>query len=119
MKNMLFAFPAGAAGTALLFLRGSVVFFLIAGPTALCNGNPWSVLISSFLAILIGVGFSTRIVAGATGLALAVAVWPLGWAPPLLLISPALDAGALALIGPGAFSIDALIFGRRTMLLPG
>ena len=115
---MLFAFPAGAAGAALLFLRGSVAFFLITEPGRF-SGNPWSVLISSFLAILIGVGFSTRIVAAATGLALAAVVWPMGWVPPLRLISPALDAGALALIGPGAFSIDALIFGRRTVQLPG
>jgi hypothetical protein len=115
---MLFAFPAGAAGVALLLLRASVVFFLLTGPAGVGSGNPWSVLLSTFLAILVGAGFSTRIIAGASGLALVVAVWPTGWVHPLPCVSPALDAGALALIGPGAFSIDALIFGRRTMQLP-
>ena len=116
---MLFAFPAGAAGAALLLLRGSVIFFLLTGPAGLNCGSPCCVLISSGLALLIGVGFSTRIVAAVTSLTMIVAVWPTGWVTPLLCVSPALDAGALALIGPGAFSIDALIFGSRTMQVPG
>jgi hypothetical protein len=28
------------------------------------------------------------------------------------------DAIAIALLGPGAFSVDALIFGRREVLIP-
>ncbi len=71
------------------------------------------------LAIALSIGFCTRFAAGLCAAALLLLVWPIGWAAPLPYLIHALDAFALALIGPGALSIDALLFGRRTMHLAG
>ena len=72
-----------------------------------------------FLAILTAVGLC----AGLQTRALAA----LCLAAPLLALSPVpapltalhlIDAVALALTGPGAWSLDAVLFGRRKVILP-
>ena len=37
---------------------------------------------------------------------------------PMLIFTQTIDAFALAMIGPGAFSVDARLFGRATITLP-
>ena len=70
------------------------------------------------LAIVLIVGFLTPIVA-----LLAMAVqfagpWYLGISNTGLVTISILNALALALLGPGAYSFDALRFGRRVVNLP-
>jgi hypothetical protein len=119
MKHIFFAFPGGFAGAALLFLRGSVMLFIVTAPAVATAPSSWIAILCCLAAILISAGYLTRIVAGLCALACAILIWPMSAAPPLLLLPHVLDAAALALIGPGAFSVDAQLFGRRTMHLPG
>lgn len=117
MKHIFFAFPNGLAGVALLLLRASIVLSLVTSPIPL--SQPWSTPFLHILAITIGTGVYTRTAAVLCAIGFALLIWPMHWLPPLPSLIHALDAAALALIGPGAFSIDALVFGRRTMHLRG
>ncbi|WP_044330647.1 hypothetical protein [Sphingomonas hengshuiensis] len=107
------SFPPGRAGQGLLILRGVVALLLL-----LCTasgGNGATVHgIAIGAAALIVVGFCTRCSAWA---ALALIIASAEWTPgPLLVASLAL---ALALTGPGSLSLDARLYGRRTIrLLP-
>ena len=118
MKHIFFAFPGGFAGVALLCLRASVMLFIVTAPAVVTAPSSWIVALSCLAAILISAGYLTRIVAALCALACAITIWPMAAASPLFLLPHVLDAAALALIGPGAFSVDAQLFGRRTLHLP-
>lgn len=109
-------FPSGAAGAGLLLLRGSVACSLL--PLG-ASGNValWQQLGIGAAILCLAAGYQVRI-ASAVCL-LFVAEHVLG-APSHLLtgLAPFLGAAALALTGPGAFSIDARLFGRRIIVLP-
>lgn len=119
MTTMFFAFPRGVAGLALLLLRLSIVAFLVASPAMQGDFGPLWLPFRYILAVLLVAGLATRIAAVLCVVAAALVAWSLDGAPWLPLLVHALDAAALALIGPGAWSIDAMNFGRRTMHLPG
>ncbi len=91
------------------WLRTSICFF----------PSNWFALVTYPAVITLSIGFATRFSASAYVLCLIVSLLLTGAAPTLHVVSHVLDAVALALIGPGTFSIDALIFGRRTLRLPG
>jgi hypothetical protein len=113
-------FPQGGPGLALVLLRLSVaaMFALNAAHRS---------AVSSFHLLLAGValtslslilGFLTPYLSAlACGLAVASVLvgaqcGPLGCALAIL------DAAALALLGPGAYSVDARLFGRRVTVVP-
>lgn len=109
-------YPAGAAGAGLLLLRLSVVHALLM-TTSIRNAALWHQLFVTLIGLgLIG-GYFTRFLSilsvlvatrGASG------TWGIvpGDVPTILC------AMALMLLGPGAFSIDARLFGRETVRLP-
>ena len=70
--------------------------------------------------VSLGVGFLTPYLS-AIACAAAIAKLLLGpGAGNLIHITPVIDAAALALLGPGADSVDARLFGRRvTVMTPG
>ena len=87
----------------------------------------WGLYIGGRLAIAVGVsllaGFLTPVVAAVISMA---AIWVLAIAPAVpstlssrpcaLLLAAA--AAAIALLGPGAFSVDARLFGWREIIIP-
>lgn len=129
-------FPPGLPGFGLLFLRLALAVFLAseaASPSAMTSSPGPAPGIYSIglmvLGLLVAVGFLTPIVqaivivvestavvtelpaSGATLLAVTEGRWP-------LLAMVVVLALALALIGPGAYSIDSHLFGRREILHP-
>jgi hypothetical protein len=115
MKSMFLAFPGGSAGVGLLVLRLSLAGSLIVTLGSV-DPQPWLLFLAIMTSIGLGAGFLTRLMAGISILAMA-SVIPESGAPALVILNLA-DAVALALIGPGAFSVDARLFGRRTVVLP-
>ncbi len=118
MKQLFSAYPAGLAGAALLLFRFSLGLFLATSASEILSLNHWPALLLDGLAIMLGFGIATRSVAGFVAVGAAIALLLGACATPALLLPHAIDAVALALIGPGAFSIDARLFGRATIHLP-
>jgi uncharacterized membrane protein YphA (DoxX/SURF4 family) len=124
-------FPGSLPGVGLLLLRivvgGGAT---IQGVVSLRQPSELSVLMwaGAVLAVVSGLavlaGFVTPasgVVAGLTTLAIVatrVAPGVPGFIDGLAALILAIDAAALALLGPGALSLDARLFGRREIIIP-
>ena len=129
MQRLFSAFPDSWPGLGLLLLR------IVVGVTAAVQGEVHLVTVANHtlgtcviagLAIAGGTAVLIGFITPYAGVVLSVSI-PLFWFPSpaaglfldkiaVLLIMT--DAIAVALLGPGAFSVDALIFGRREVLIP-
>jgi uncharacterized membrane protein YphA (DoxX/SURF4 family) len=113
-------FPQGGPGAALLLLRISVAatLFSIRSSGRGTFAEHWVYAGALVAAILLCLGFLTPVVSVLAACFEAAALLLPGPADsPLILIS-ALNAVALALLGPGAYSLDARLFGRRVLVVP-
>ena len=114
-------FPPGLPGLALLLLRASVAIALLLDSYAHGDALPgWVHGIAILISLVVSVGYLTPIVAAAA-LVLHAIVWffvAAGVDAAVVAIVLSLDAVALALLGPGAYSLDSHRFGRRRVVLP-
>jgi hypothetical protein len=110
-------FPAGLPGVALLMLRLSAAALLVFSPL-LAGFHPacrW--LVTGAISTALVAGGMTRLSASLVSVAaLWTALSARDSASALLAIS-SVNALALALLGPGAYSVDARIRGRRVVTL--
>ncbi len=120
MQRLFSMFPTGFPGIALLLLRFVVAATFLNDGTAhwtLVN-SPWALALSASIAISLCIGVFTPyssiliIILG-----LLSSYWTSGKDSFHLAVS-ILNSGILALLGPGAYSVDARIFGRRLIRLP-
>ena len=115
-------FPQGGPGVALLLLRVSVAAILLMNAASYLNVSSLRLLFACVVlaSVSLGVGFLTPYL---SVIACAAATANLLLGPgsgDLIHITPVIDALALAIIGPGAYSVDARLFGRRvTVIAPG
>jgi uncharacterized membrane protein YphA (DoxX/SURF4 family) len=131
LHRLFSAFPAGLPGVGLLLLRVVVGATLVA-QAVLCVSSehvtPALSLSAAFLllsGIFLLIGFLTPIFSPLAGIeCLGIA---LAWFPPQLwnycdskLATTQLIAvtAAIALLGPGAFSLDARLFGWKEIVIP-
>jgi len=124
VQKLFSAFPGGWPGLGLLLLRALVGVTLIAQSLTYIGSTKLSALswVVTALVLIIAscllVGFMTPIAAMIIGVgAIALAFSSLFQTNQTLLDVIVLTI-AIALLGPGAFSIDARMFGRREILIP-
>jgi hypothetical protein len=112
-------FPPGMPGLALLLLRASVALALLLESYGHREHLAGWLQVSAILVFLsLCAGYFTPIVAALT-LAFHCMLWfGLGVGDAGTALAFAFDATALALLGPGAYSIDSYRFGRRLVILP-
>jgi uncharacterized membrane protein YphA (DoxX/SURF4 family) len=115
-------FPQGGPGLALLLLRISVAaIFLISSMNA-ANHSAVASIRMLFVGVLLismslSVGFLTPYLS-VIALVLAGANLLAGFnSDNLVYVFAICDAAALALLGPGAYSVDARLFGRRVTVV--
>jgi hypothetical protein len=112
-------FPAGLPGVALLLLRASAAISLLLN----CYGHRnelagWEQAAALLIASSLCAGYLTPILA-LTGIIFHCLLWwQLDGVGIAFMVIVTLDAIALVLLGPGAYSADAYRFGRRLVVLP-
>lgn len=119
MQKLFSMFPPGPPGLALLLVRLTVALALLLDDYAQRHAlSGWIhgavILISAALCA----GYLTPIAAAAALLFHALIWFGPGVDSAPVAVIFALDAIALALLGPGAYSVDSYRFGRRLVVLP-
>nr|WP_298722787.1 hypothetical protein [uncultured Steroidobacter sp.] len=108
-------FPSGRAGIALLVLRMSVAAALLLGAVVGSHALLWTAA-SGSLAALLFAGFATPLCAGICSVVAGMVAFRATGDSALCPTLFALTSLALALLGPGAYSLDARLFGRRRIV---
>jgi uncharacterized membrane protein YphA (DoxX/SURF4 family) len=120
MARFLSHYPDGAAGIALVLLRLAcawIAFLAIARlPFPQFSPNA-SMVVSAGFALALALGFGTRIVAFVIAAAAITSAFMSGSDIALTMMARACGCAALGLLGSGAYSIDANVFGRRVIRL--
>ncbi len=138
MQRLFSAFPAGVPGAGLLLLRLTLGVYLIAQGVRILvplvnTGTPLTILAAlTALAMLLAgalgaVGILTPITQSTSAAAGLVTLVDALWVPaavsgldvpwPLALMTTVM-AVCLVFLGPGAYSIDASLFGRKEISIP-
>ena len=113
---MFSSFPGGGPGVGLLLLRvllGGLA--ILQGVNFLTTGTPWFGAYALVTGAFLLAGFLTPYAAALIGLAaLGLAFTQTRWQPVCAFVVFI----AIALLGPGAYSLDARLFGRREIIIP-
>jgi putative oxidoreductase len=110
--------PDGTAGIALVLLRLACAWIAFLAMARLPQFSPHaSTVVSAAVALALTLGFGTRIVAFVSAATAIAAAFMTGSDSAPTMIARACGCVALGLLGPGAYSIDANVFGRRVIRL--
>lgn len=130
MQRLFSAFPDRGPGAGLLLLRAAVGATLVIEGSASLMARPGVIgtLVTGSFVVLVGVMLVVGVLTPLAGVSAPIVslLWA-AWQP-----GPALDSMdgwiggvffvmvslAIALLGPGAFSLDAYLFGRREIVIP-
>jgi len=122
MQRLFAMFPEVGPGVALLLLRISVAAILVMSAVSrLSNVSHLLVAAAVLVGVLLVIGLFTPVssfIAGAFGIAILIVDGHPSGAVISVVATSILEAVALALLGPGAYSLDAKLFGRRVMVVP-
>jgi hypothetical protein len=119
VQRLFSMFPRGRPGFALLLLRISVAATLLlslaGGPMP--SSSPLLFVGALFVSIALLIGIFTPVVSSIVCVYRIVELL-IGLRFDWLVVSLVLDSIPLALLGPGAYSLDARLYGLRVMVVP-
>jgi uncharacterized membrane protein YphA (DoxX/SURF4 family) len=125
LKRLFSSFPGGRSGIALLILRSTLGLVLIVEGRFKFAEYCWFDWATLVAGSLITAGFATPVaafVAGVGAIANQLSLLPACVTNPFTSESSAVLGSsiviAVILLGPGAFSFDARLFGRREIIIP-
>jgi hypothetical protein len=119
MQRLFSMFPQGGPGVALFLLRLSVAAMFLMN----LENHQWFVsgalrfLVIGLISLLLILGFLTPIATVLVGLVAAASLLIGFDSDRYIYAFTIVDAVALALLGPGAYSVDARMFGRRVTVV--
>jgi hypothetical protein len=118
--KLFVSFPGECQGVGLLILRIGVASVVVRDlPEGFTTESSWlMVLVRAVLALVISIGFLTPIAAVAGCVIEVFGLHGSGSVSESLATFSIVDMAALALAGPGAYSLDARLFGRRLIVFP-
>lgn len=120
MQRLFSMFPSGVAGVALFLLRllvATTVLVEDSGHWAFVS-SPWFAVPLAILAICICLGFLTPYTAILCGVSEIRSLVASGLDNVLSPFTAIMLCIILAMLGPGAYSLDSRIFGRQLLRLP-
>lgn len=119
MQRLFSMFPAERPGFALLLMRVALAVMLMDGVARpfMHLGSLWFLLAPAAVAVALCLGFLTPVVSALCVLLELTAWSSSGAALGAVHVCAVLVAVALAMLGPGAYSLDARLFGRRQVIL--
>ncbi len=116
MQRLFSMFPVGLPGIGLLCLRLTAAFSLCLSTQPARMRHPALAWLLEIVCFLLFIGFATPLLAAFCVMAgVYVLISAGGTAWPCAEVSVAV-AFALALLGPGGYSLDARMFGRRSVV---
>lgn len=118
MKHIFFAFPAGIPGLALATLRLSAALWVAVAAVHVSSTSTLETAVLGLLSSGLVVGFSTRLISGACAVGATICAAAIESFASICVVGTVFEMIALTLIGPGAYSVDAAMYGRRTIHLP-
>jgi hypothetical protein len=119
VQRLFSMFPPGLPGLALVLMRASVagaVLLDIYTHKATLPG--WAMGAACMLSAILCAGYLTPVASVAALIFHAILWLSVGAESTAVATITSFDALALALLGPGGYSIDSFRFGRRVVLLP-
>jgi hypothetical protein len=112
-------FPLGAAGVGLLLMRlsaaGMLLFLVL--PNTPVNSSQWALAVGAILAVLMVLGVFTPVLCTLCCCLEIAALFQLRGGDMRCVLFAAVNMIALGLLGPGGYSLDARMFGRRRVIL--
>lgn len=120
MQRLFSMFPTGWPGIALLLLRVALSANVAYGALEVRAhlDIAWVLALFATVAIALSAGLLTPITA-TLGALMEMVIWHFSTGTIAALhICAILVATALAMLGPGAYSLDAKLFGRRQIIFP-
>ena len=120
MTKFLSRYPDGAAGVALVLMRLScaiIAYSMLARLPLPIFFSDFATILSAVIAFALVTGIGTRAIAFMLAGVAMVDVFKNFGDGGLAMIGNAIGYAALVLLGPGAYSIDANVFGRRVVRL--
>ena len=119
MQRLFSMFPTGAAGIALALLRvtAAAMLLMIAFPGGDVIASQWAFAGLAVLAAFFFLGAFTPVLCTLCCCIEIAAMFDLRGVDALHMAFSIVDTAALGLLGPGGYSLDARMFGRRRLIL--